>query len=41
MEAATLERPYPRILLRELLDHAGLPHVEFLGGLKGYFAESD
>ncbi|MEO6341121.1 MAG: class I SAM-dependent methyltransferase [Caulobacteraceae bacterium] len=40
LETATLERPYPRILLRELLDHAGLPHVEFLGGLKGYFAES-
>ena len=40
LETATLERPYPRILLRELLEHAGLPHVEFLGALKGYFAES-
>ena len=41
LETSTLERPYPRILLRELLEHAGLPHVEFFGALKGYFAESD
>ena len=40
VETSTLERPYPRILLREVLSHAGLPHVEFFGATPGYFAES-
>ena len=40
LDTATLERPYPRAILREVLQHAGLPHVEFLGSVPGYFAES-
>ncbi len=36
VETQTLERPYPRELLLEVLDHAGLAHREFLASLSGY-----
>jgi SAM-dependent methyltransferase len=41
LETATLERPYPRPLLRELLKHAGLPEVQFLGAIHGFIADSE
>jgi len=40
-ETDTLERPYARAQLVEVLALAGLPHVEFLGKLNGWFAASD
>ena len=40
LETSTLERPYPRPILREVLEHAGLPHIEFLGTTPGFFPES-
>lgn len=41
VDTATLERPYPRPILREILQHAGLPEVEFLGATPGYFSQSE
>ena len=40
LETATLERPYPREHLIEVLEAAGIPHVEFLGSVPGFFAAS-
>uniref|UniRef100_UPI0025E5AC4F class I SAM-dependent methyltransferase n=1 Tax=uncultured Phenylobacterium sp. TaxID=349273 RepID=UPI0025E5AC4F len=40
LETETLERPYPRSLLLEILEHAGLVHVEFLGSTPGFFPQS-
>lgn len=40
LDTSTLERPYPREQLLEILSEAGLPHVEFLGSVSGYFAQS-
>jgi SAM-dependent methyltransferase len=39
-ETHTLERPYPRRLLREILAAAGLVEVEFLAPVNGYFPAS-
>lgn len=40
LDTATLERPYPREQLRRMLAEVGIGHVEFLGALPGFFAES-
>ena len=40
LETATLERPYPRAQLLEILEAAGIGHVEFLGSVPGFFAAS-
>lgn len=40
LETSTLERPYPRELLLEVLQHAGLGHVEFLGSAPGFIPQS-
>ena len=40
LDTATLERPYPREQLIEILEVAGMPHVEFLGSTPGFFAAS-
>ncbi len=40
LETSTLERPYPRELLLEVLQHAGLEHVEFLGLTPGFVPQS-
>ncbi len=39
-ETQTLERPYPRAQLLEILAHAGFPAVEFLGPINGFFPQS-
>lgn len=41
VDTATLERPYPRAILQEVLEHAGLSEVEFLGACPGYFSQSE
>ncbi|MGY3621245.1 class I SAM-dependent methyltransferase [Bradyrhizobium sp. USDA 10063] len=42
MEAfRTIERPYERSQLKEVLKAAGLPHFEFLGQLNGFFSVED
>ncbi|MCC7267258.1 MAG: class I SAM-dependent methyltransferase [Caulobacteraceae bacterium] len=41
VDTATLERPYPRPVLQEILAHAGLSEVEFLGACPGYFTQSE
>ena len=40
-ETHTLERPYPRHLLVEMIEMAGLTHYEFLGAVNGWFAMDD
>jgi len=40
LETQTLERPYSREQLLEVLAHAGLPAVEFFGAVNGFFAHS-
>jgi len=40
LETQTLERPYSRAQLLEILAHAGFPAVEFLGPINGFFPES-
>lgn len=40
LETQTLERPYPRDQLLEILAHAGFTAVEFFGAVNGFFAES-
>lgn len=41
LDTATLERPYPRALLREVLTHAELSEIEFLGATPGYVSQSE
>jgi SAM-dependent methyltransferase len=40
VETHTLERPYPRRLLIEILEHAGLAHYEFMGAINGFVPDS-
>lgn len=40
LETQTLERPYSRAQLLEVLAHAGFPAVEFLGPINGFFPQS-
>jgi 2-polyprenyl-3-methyl-5-hydroxy-6-metoxy-1,4-benzoquinol methylase len=40
-ETETLERPYPRQLLIEAFELAGLSHYEFLGSVNGWFSLED
>ncbi|PIB93621.1 bifunctional 2-polyprenyl-6-hydroxyphenol methylase/3-demethylubiquinol 3-O-methyltransferase UbiG [Caulobacter sp. FWC2] len=40
LETQTLERPYSRGQLLEILAHAGFPAVEFFGAVNGFFAQS-
>lgn len=40
VDTRTLERPYPRELLLEVLEHAGFPHCEFMGAINGFFPAS-
>ena len=40
LETHTLERPYSRAQLLEILAHAGFPAVEFLGQINGFFPQS-
>jgi SAM-dependent methyltransferase len=40
LSTSTLERPYPREILIEILEHVGLSHIEFLGSVPGFYAQS-
>ena len=40
LDTQTLERPYSRAQLLEILAHAGFPAVEFFGPINGFFPES-
>jgi SAM-dependent methyltransferase len=40
-KTGTLERPFPRRILNEMLELAGAGHVEYLGAVNGWFSMND